>query len=899
MADQKIQELDPVLFAESGNLLPIVVDGVLKRINTENLLTIPSLDTIDDLRVLENPVNGRTYEVKAHNTRGLQKNIGGGFFKYNTTPEFVATSDFSFLDRRSEGRSFRVNTSSSFTAAQRNLPKHKNGGASVISENGVILNIRGTGGRNITNFNGELIEEGLIGVLLKGDTNFSKFVHSYANKETVDYIIPDELTQEPVVNSGEKFFLLEDNGTIINHTVNNIIVGTFERIIKDGFVNPDMFGAIPYDHPKVFNLLPENEKVDDFYAVQKCFDNNFYSSNVYNGYYYTTKTIQLKKEKKYSMNFGGESGRTSGWVSTSGVIFTDKDINVIEIAGLSLHDCVLNTDTSLMNISSNKNHITADLRNFTSNRLRNCELNMFGSESIHKFDDIHNGFVIDDRDVDYVTDFSLITGGNPTGNTGTFHFSSLSIRYNRVNRGFWLTNSPDRNTSVNGLTVKFLGCFDTKQFVVTDRQCGNSRFEAMTYQMSDTMSWQQAISSPAIKVIGSRTFIDGMFMDAGGAPTENPIRDLQSNQVANLQGLVDYINSLQTPIIIKKSGGRRSRETIIISDIAGEIKYFWFIKNNFTDGLYGQNNLQLSIDDLEETGGQNHYMPNLLADFSGSFVQMGHSMMSYFREISYGRLKGIEATHASSNVSITNSDFVIPRINNFRQNGLISRLDNSLTYINRVAEEFYVKAFKAENTDLTLLQEKSEGIINENNNATVSNPAGCVDTDSGGETSINYNNTANVDTDYTEIYMNSNAIPEAKVIHLNLFGNILPKKVQFIQLDSDGSLVNNETRIFSGSNDSVVRLLSFDKVSFSGNRSIIFRLIGSNVEQGESFNHIITDIICPSKIGKRLPYLHRGGDQTILGDQTFIEDKGPVLSYNGKKYRLVVDTNENLTVTEI
>jgi len=585
---------------------------------------IKSVNTIADLRKIKGISENDLIYVLAHNEKGLMELNGGGIFRATKIPEFTVTTKPKF----NQSRDWRVNFS--FTPSKRLLLKTTRLGAKLISNKGDVIGlITHSSATSVEDVQGVEMESNQIRGLLKGSTVFNKFVYCYQNNDNLFTDNPDVVTEQPTIEIGDEFHLIDDNGLTIHSDVSDYV---FERIMpEDRYITADMFGANPCEHPSVFQFIQEADRIDCSLAFQKAFDNLQYSYKGNNGYYFCNDTLVVRVDKQYINPFGsfsiGNKRAAHTWSAMGCILMFTRNINGIEQAGASIERSSFNIDFTLAH-NHDKNGYTCDLRNFERCRLRWCDINVIGSEQAMKASEQGgtNAFVIDDRDVQYR---SKSENGSVTG---TFHYSSINLRYQNVNKGFWITDTADRNTSTNGLICEMNGSLNAKQGIVMDRPMTNSSFNNQTWQMHGNLTWEQSRTLPHLKISGNRTTINGMFMDAARSPETNPIVKL--GDIGDLE-LHEFINNIETSIEIL-NGGKRTHNMLL--EYIKEGVTYWAGMPKRKPAYFGKGAEQMNTKDLWVFKSKAIFRNQYLMEVVTPGVKMMHAMESYFDRVTKKRI---------------------------------------------------------------------------------------------------------------------------------------------------------------------------------------------------------------------------------------------------------------------
>lgn len=259
-----------------------------------------TVDTIADLRAFDTSglTEGYAVGVKSHSTAGVNKRLGEGAFVWRTTPLFSIDNAGGYT----AGEKLIT-----VTALTEGLAADQNYGVEVIFESGVTGTVVG--------------DEGTI------NPNPPNYQRAYGEGDT-----QIRIQLNGTVADNERAFYADDNGVFIRPTVGSL--GNWERVRENGYVTPDMYGAIP-------NNSPYDGAINDAAVpLQNCFDSLF---DVYipGSSYYTSQTLYVRRNKEYRHQ--GRQRAYSGFQPSRrerlaygkmfGVIYITTNIRVIECWG--------------------------------------------------------------------------------------------------------------------------------------------------------------------------------------------------------------------------------------------------------------------------------------------------------------------------------------------------------------------------------------------------------------------------------------------------------------------------------------------------------------------------------------------------------------------------------------
>jgi len=841
---------------EYGDLLnkPALSEGEGTVVMSENIV-----DTLEDLRLVENPVEGETYEIRAHNTEGLDKNLGKGVFKFTKIPLSILEGYAIF---RQDLR--RLSGSFTKTPLSRTLNLDSGYGVNGVTPEGLIIGLR----NNKSNETDR--------IKIKGEIPKDTFFYLFTENADVDDNLPESFDENFVIPDYNEIYILDDDGVFIRPNYENFDgVGYWERVIPEhGCVTPEMYGAIPTNFPTYYNK-------DNHKAIQKCFDNVFYPSRLNpNKSYYTSKELVIRRSKNYdSVYFAPykvNAKRLAGVSSYGGTIFTDQNIVVIRQAGCDLQESTLNINTAMV-----KHHTRAAFKVDLGyqHRQKVFNLSVVGNEENLGYRD-HIGtraYVMDARDVSYDEDgVQLVVEDNYGARQGSFYFSSeINLMFYNCHTGIWRTKDKPGTSEfygafTNGLQFNIVDFQKTKRVINIEKFMGSCSYECRTFQADNNLSRAQREVTPWVLLKGN-SYFDGFPMDF--TATNNEWKFYKDGE-----GVEEYI--------FEDALGSDWEDSVTEED-----DYF---DNGTIDGVRFE--------------ARRLWRPLYFVNLEGENIELGKlSKLEAKRRPHI--FQNLEMIQGSPALDILNSSLIIPNRPRTRSTGaFIEKLENNLLFANRESQNYYVKGFTNDGSwEYEDFLEKSEGVKPEQSSISINNPEGCFEV-SKGLTTVSFEVGSNTQTDYVEIHLDGTnpRLRNAKKLYVTLESQAgMPKQIQ-ATLANNKKPINSEritgTKTFTFKVESstdvyIIRFIGFSTSTFeqeSEDTAIVDEDpigIGSYSIQSISTEHPLGSGV--------LPYLHRGGDQTILGDQTFIEGKGPVLSHNGKEYRLIVDANENLTITEI
>lgn len=257
-----------------------------------------TVDTIADLRQVDTTQleDGDVIFVRAHNSNGLSRGLGGGRFVWNTTPLFTLQENLT-ADQDQEV------TTTALTQ--------------TIASSGVV-------GFTDQFYGDDLVFEGGGKATPVNPGTFDN--RSYGEGET-----SIEVYAYDNVSSGEKAYFDDDNGMFIRPSYAGFNgEGYFIRVLDNGYVTPLMYGAIPSRSHR------DASPYDSTSAVQSAFDALF-PVKLVRGQYYVTSTLFVRRKKLYDTEgyYDGQSMEASRFLMGTeserySSIYTDQDIDVVE-----------------------------------------------------------------------------------------------------------------------------------------------------------------------------------------------------------------------------------------------------------------------------------------------------------------------------------------------------------------------------------------------------------------------------------------------------------------------------------------------------------------------------------------------------------------------------------------
>jgi hypothetical protein len=842
---------------EYGDLLnkPALSEGEGTVVMSENIV-----DTLEDLRLVENPVEGETYEVKSHNLEGLSENLGQGLFKFTKIPLLTIEGYVSFDPQRR-----RLLGSYSSTPLSRTLNVDSNYGVNGVTPEGWIIGIR-----NHSSNRNERIK-------VKDQVPTDSFFYLFTENADVDDNLPESFNEKIRLPDYNEVYMLDDDGVFIRPNYKNFDgVGYWERIMPEhGCVTPEMYGAVPTDFPTYY------EK-DNHKAIQKCFDNVFYPSRLNpNKSYYTSKELILRRSKNYDSvylaPYKHNSRRITGVNSYGGTIFTDKNIVVVRQAGCDLQESTFNINTSMV-----KHHTRAAFKVDLGyqNRQKVFNLSVVGNQkNLGYRDEIGTkAYVMDSRDVSYDEDgVQLVVEDNYGARQGSFYFSTeINLMFYNCHTGIWRTKDKPGTSEfygafTNGLKFNIIDFQNTKQAINIERMISNSSYECTTFQTNNNVTRIQRQTTPWV-VLKGRCYFDGYPMDMKAS--SNRWNFYKDGEGIDRDIFEDTIT------------------TNWQNTVSNEDDYF---DNGTIDGIRFE--------------ARRLWNPYHFVRFEGDNIELGRLAKLEAQRRPY-MFQNLEMIQGNTSLDLTNSSFIIPNRPRTNISGtFIEKLENTLLFANRSSENYYVKGFTNDGTwEYKDFLELSEGSKPEQSLISVDNPEGCFEV-SKGLTEINFEVGSNTETDYVELHLDGNQgrLRNSSRLYITLRSQAgMPKQIQVNIADNKEPLTVEKitgtrtftVRVHDSTNKYIIRFIGFSKDTFekeSEDTAVV------DEETYTRSSYVIQSISTENPIGSGvLPYLHRGGDQTVLGDQTFIEGKGTILTANnGKEYRLVVDGSGNLTTIEV
>ena len=836
--------------------LPTHNEGIIPPINIEKNV----VNTLEDLRAIKNPVEGEIYEVKSHNTEGLDKNLGQGIFKFTKIP-LCTLEGYTFFDSQRK----RLLGSFSSTPLSRTLNVDSNYGVNGITPEGWIFGLR-----NRSHNRTERIKA-------KGQvptyTNFLLFTEN----ADVDDNLPESFSEQFVLPNYNEIYMLDDDGVFIRPNYENFDgVGYWERIMpQHGCVTPEMYGAIPTDFPVYY------EK-DNHKAIQKCFDNVFYPSRLNpNKSYYTSKELILRRSKNYDSvylaPYKQNSRRITGVNSYGGTIFTDKNIVVVRQAGCDLQESTFNINTSMV-----KHHTRAAFKVDLGyqNRQKIFNLSVVGNEkNLGYRDEIGTkAYVMDARDVSHNEDgVQLVVEDNYGTRQGSFYFSTeINLMFYNCHTGIWRTKDKPGTSEfygafTNGLKFNIVDFQNTKQVINIERPIGNSSYQCTTFQTRSNITREHRKIAPWV-VLSGNSYFEGFPMDF--KRNESSWSFYQNGQGVDIAIFEDAVGSDWE------------------DSVNEEDDYF---DNGTIDGVRFE--------------ARRLWRPLYFVSFQGENIELGR-LAKLEAQRRPNIFKNLEMIQGNPALDLTNSRFTIPNRPRTNISGtFIEKLENNLLFANRESENYYVKGFTNDSTwEYKDFLELSEGTKPEQSLISVDNPEGCFEV-SKGLTEVNFEVGSNTETDYVELHLDGNfgRLRNSSRLYITLRSQGgMPKQIQVNIADNKEPLTVEKItgtrtftiRVHDSTDKYIIRFIGFSKDTFekeSEDTAVV------DEETHTRSSYIIQSISTENPIGSgALPYLHRGGDQEILGDQTFIAGKGIVLiADNRKEYRIVVDGAGNLKTIEL
>lgn len=328
------------------------------------------VDTIADLRAVEDMNDGDVVDLRGH----TQQKFGGGEFEWQV------------------GELFAINNVGGYSAGQQNItitalsegvPADHNYGTNVVFENGstgtIISNPAAT-----------------------GESPYGNRVRGYAEGDTeIKFILDADVVD------GEKAFFADDNGMFARPDfVGFDGIGVWRRMFDEWEVNPMMYGGIP-------NNSPYDGAINNSYqALQDCFD-SMYDVSVEGGSYYTDQTLIVRRNKKYEhkgdylafKGFGRNRRERAAFGRMIGVIYTDQDIDLIQLWGMCKYK-------GLLDVSQVPFHYKAAMRAMAAFRIV-CEIDI-------KVMGNRQALVDNDADEDLGTRAFVIDAETPAPSDGNF-----------------------------------------------------------------------------------------------------------------------------------------------------------------------------------------------------------------------------------------------------------------------------------------------------------------------------------------------------------------------------------------------------------------------------------------------------------------------------------------------
>lgn len=440
---------------------------ILVNSDTEGHNTV---NTLSELRKIKTE-DGEIYKILSHNKDGLKENIGSGYYKFIKTPIFVLNNKIKFkkyknkwIFNKSEKEINLFRSDNNIKGLTRTLPISKLIGLKLISNKDFLV---------------EFI------------SNLDKNIFKNSTKSRSSIIYSGNENPNKKVLDGDYFYMADDNGIFIRPNYEGFDgVGYWERILEDDYVTPEMYGAISYNHSFEIKNINKKNIFNSKIAIQKCFDNLFYSVYIKSGYYYVDNTLFIRINKQYKMKFSGLSKHSYIF---SGVIFTDKNINVLEIKKSSISNSTFNIDTTLASYNEKNGFIVSIKKEDV--RMYDCEINFIGNSKLKI-----NAFKVDSE------------------GKASFRWSRLKLRFLNVNKGVWVSSG--NQSIVSDLQFDIIRGENFKQYIVFDKKISNIKIFNESFKIKNVISYKEHLKLPVVKLNGDNIYIDGMFVGANN-PKKN------------------------------------------------------------------------------------------------------------------------------------------------------------------------------------------------------------------------------------------------------------------------------------------------------------------------------------------------------------------------------------------
>lgn len=277
----------------------------ITKINNSYNPVIDQIQTIADLRAYDtrNLDEGDKVIVKAHNANGLDKEFGGGTFVWKTTPLFTLLTEIGTTNSED---ALVVN----ITPLTEGLSARWQFGEKIIFENGMTTNIA--------------VTQSAVDSRPHPDE-----VSAYGVGET-QILLRDRSAQNEVIPANLKAYRQDDDGVYIRPNFADFDGhGYWQRVMNDGTVTPQMYGAIPNNSPR------DGAINDATSAIQKAFD-SWFNVRIGGGSFYISSTLYLQITKDVIHEGANRAFHLTGRRKTfsygkqQGVIYTDQDIRMIE-----------------------------------------------------------------------------------------------------------------------------------------------------------------------------------------------------------------------------------------------------------------------------------------------------------------------------------------------------------------------------------------------------------------------------------------------------------------------------------------------------------------------------------------------------------------------------------------